>query len=81
MVRKEKFEIWNNLKYWQRGGIVAFIITVMLIFLFSLWADHITSAEPVSFKLAFIIMFTVYVIPATVAGFIVGWVIGKFVKK
>lgn len=76
-------KFWNKLRYWQRGAMIGFVLCIMFVFLFSLWINFVSfkSAEPVSFWAAFIILFAVYVIPATIAGLNIGWMIGKFIKK
>lgn len=65
---------WNKLKYWQRGAIIGFILSFVFVFLFSLYVNSISieSPEPITFGQAFVIMFAVYVIPATIAGSIIG---------
>lgn len=73
----------NKLKHWQKGALLGFNILTIIVILFSLWIDFLSSksSDPhIPFYLGFIIMFMVYVIPGTIIGGIIGFLIDKYRK-
>ena len=73
-------EKWNRLKHWQKGALLGFSILTIIVMLFSLWVDFVSSKSPdphIPFYLGFIIMFIVYVIPGTIIGGVIGYFINR----
>lgn len=74
---------WTKLKYWQKTASITLITTSILDLILSIWLDFgpLGRGMEVPFYLLFIWMFILYVIPATVVGGFIGFLINMYKKK
>jgi hypothetical protein len=76
--------IFKELTYWQKGGVIGFLIALIFVIGFSVFARFASQSSPdghISFFLAFLVSFPVYIIPATIIGSVLGWIYKKTHSK
>jgi len=75
---------FKELKSWQKGGAFGFVVSIIFVLILSAFASWFSQDSPdgrVSFFIAFIVSFPVYVVPTAFLGSVLGWLYGKFGSK